>query len=213
MASLHLDESSADEEQVQCSICPDKFVVSEIMKPPSPDCDHVWCRGCVVTSFEAATHNEGSWPSKCCGEQTAVDAVQRFLSPELSAQYEVKSVERSTTNRTYCHELRCSAFIARGVIEDRRATCSVCQLNTCSTCKGEYHHDTGPCSAREDQMVRDVAQRNERQQCQTGHRFIELAHGRGRCNECGDMMREFLIRCMGCHIELSLGCRQTPLRN
>lgn len=179
MAALRLDESGAEEEQVLCSICTDEFAVSEVLNPPSPNCDHIWCRGCIVTSFEAAAHSESSWPPRCCSERIAVEAVQHFLDPELRVRFEVKSLEWSTTDRTYCHELRCSTFIPRDTIEGRRATCTVCQLNTCSICKAEYHDDTDVCSALQDHRLREEALRNEWQQCPGCQRLIELTHG---CN-------------------------------
>jgi hypothetical protein len=51
MAALRHDESGAEEERVLCSICTDEFAVLEVLNPPS-NCDHIWCRGCIVTSFK-----------------------------------------------------------------------------------------------------------------------------------------------------------------
>jgi IBR domain, a half RING-finger domain len=174
MAVLALDESHP---LVECIVCAESFPVSQVV---TLICQDTWCRGCVTRRFEDATFNEGYWPPRCCSEEITVNDVQHLLSLDLRHRFARRSIEWSTGNRTYCHEVSCSAFIPPSSIEGRLAQCAQCEGQTCAECKSIYHADP-PCTADtpDDHILRDIARDQGWQNCPNCRRLVAIAYG---CN-------------------------------
>lgn len=82
-------------------------------------------------------------------------------------------------DRTYCHVPTCSAFINPATFEGYLwAVCPLCRSETCADCKAEAHHGPCPRDQTED-MLMQVAERNQWQKCFGCRRIVELKHG---CN-------------------------------
>lgn len=160
--------------KIECVACTDSFVTAHLVKLP---CQHHYCKECVPRFFENAIQHEGSWPPRCRNQRIPMIDVRRFLSNDLRARYAVKSLEWSTSNRTYGHEVTCSTFVPPDTIEDTCATCPICGRNTCTSCKRPQHD--GACV--EDQglaQVRGLATENRWQRCYSCRRYVELNTGR-----------------------------------
>ncbi|KAI0113712.1 hypothetical protein GGR51DRAFT_546919 [Nemania sp. FL0031] len=139
-------------------------------------CMHEYCRECLASLFQHAISDESLFPPRCCRQTIPVDANRLFLSSDLVQQFKKKSIEWSTSNRTYCHRSSCSTFIPLWMIQNGVARCPKCQIQTCITCKGPMHGGDCP-SDTELQMVLQIARKERWQRCQKCFTMVELNHG------------------------------------
>ncbi|ETI25955.1 hypothetical protein G647_02732 [Cladophialophora carrionii CBS 160.54] len=135
---LKLDEEHAPRD---CYICMVKTVYSQTTE--IGDCNHAWCRSCLVRALDLAAKNESNYPVRCCGESPSIPldhpGVASLVGAEAILAVEAKIVEYETEDKTYCHDPGCSAFIAPTAIDETNAICPLCQKNTCAQCKAEFH--------------------------------------------------------------------------
>ncbi len=154
------------------------------------DCSHVWCRTCLQQVFDLAAKNESNYPIRCCEATPAIAldhvGVVALLGTDLILAVQARLVEYATKNRIYCHDPRCSSFIAPDAINERQATCAECHKITCMRCKEDFHE--GECKAKSDKD--ESENQNEKSfekwqtdngtaTCRTCHRVIIISHG---CN-------------------------------
>ncbi|KAB8360585.1 hypothetical protein FH972_024325 [Carpinus fangiana] len=178
-----------------CRICWDTKKFFEIARLP---CNHEYCRDCLSTLFKSSLVDESLFPPRCCRQQIPLAGVRIFLDPQVAKDFEVKSPELSTPNRTYCSNLECSTWIPPSDISDDIAVCQKCEERTCTICKKSSH--TGDCP--EDEGLRqllETARTNHWQRCYECKRVVDLNFGCNHitcrcgaqfCYVCGERWKE-----------------------
>ncbi|KAI9700015.1 MAG: hypothetical protein M1836_002549 [Candelina mexicana] len=166
----------------QCPFCFDNLEKTEHIEA---GCGHVLCRGCTNTFFEHAINNESQFPPKCCDFTIPLETAAIFLDNALIERYHSKELEYSTTDRVYCAEPNCLAFIGPNLIgrkdlinQDTLALCNKCETVTCVACRTLRHE--GECEI--DAQTEEVLQLGETegwQRCFRCRHLIGLSYG---CN-------------------------------
>ncbi|OAA37868.1 Protein kinase-like domain protein [Metarhizium rileyi] len=148
-------------------------------------CGHGYCEQCLLALLDMAMVNESLFPPRCCKVDIPLDLMSSFLTEEKIQKFQEKTLEFGTPNRTYCHDLKCSAFIPPALLSGRTATCAKCRKRTCVLCKRAKHDK----KCRPDTATRDVvrlAQRKGWQRCFSCGRVVELDRG---CNHMTKLVR------------------------
>lgn len=159
-----------------CIVCQEHKASAETLEAP---CHHSYCRDCLSELFEASTLDESLFPPRCCREDIPLESAVPYLNGDFVSLFEEKSVEFSSTNRTYCASTECSKFIPPDQIITNVGTCSTCQSKTCTLCKADEHKDEDCPDDPETRSFHDFAQENEWQRCFSCRRMVELNTG---CN-------------------------------
>ncbi|KAF3066726.1 hypothetical protein CFAM422_008886 [Trichoderma lentiforme] len=133
----------------RCIACMEEILLAKTLTCP---CDHVYCHGCMNELFRLAMLDEHSFPPGCCGKAISLGVCRELLSAEQIREYEMKELEYSTENRTYCYLPGCSAFIPPSLIHGEAGTCGKCECKTCISCKGPSHEDECP----DDEATQDL---------------------------------------------------------
>ena len=158
-----------------CTACQEQTVFFDFARAP---CGHEYCRDCLRELFLASLGDDSLFPPRCCRQSIATgSSIRIFLTGDLIQRYEQKKVEFETSDRTYCSNPLCSAFIRVENIANEQASCQNCLTITCTVCKANH---TGDCP--EDvglQQVLDAAQEYGWQRCYNCRRVVELDIG---CN-------------------------------
>ncbi|KAG7407110.1 hypothetical protein Forpe1208_v012853 [Fusarium oxysporum f. sp. rapae] len=126
-------------ETKECLYCSDELPKDEVYEAP---CSHGMCQPCLIRSIQTAMKDESIFPPKCCGQAIPVDNTNAFITEDLLTEYDNKREEFETTNRTYCSDKTCSAFIPTRFIEAGIAQCTRCEGRTCLNCLSESHEGT-----------------------------------------------------------------------
>ncbi|KAI1124109.1 hypothetical protein F5Y10DRAFT_250346 [Nemania abortiva] len=156
-----------------CIACGDVKHFIDLARAP---CGHEYCRECLASLFQHAMLDESLFPPRCCRQTIPVDTNRLFLSSDLVQQFQKKSIELSTSNRTYCHRSTCSTFVPPSMIKDGIASCPECNTQTCATCKEATHGGDCP-SDTELQRVLQVARDERWQRCRKCFTMVELTTG------------------------------------
>jgi hypothetical protein len=167
---------TASSEQRQCIACLTDVSSLETMECP---CSHIYCHKCVADLFKSAMIDESLFPPRCCGQKIPLKTTELFLPAELLKEYQERSLEYGTSNRTYCYISTCLAFIPPQCIQHDVATCKSCQCETCSVCKGPYHKDGDCPDDKETKDLLNTAAERKWQRCYSCRRMVELTTG---CN-------------------------------
>ena len=165
------DEASVD----SCLVCGDD---SSLVKHFRAPCGDSYCHECLSHLFESAMKDDSLFPPQCCDERIPFDSVEHLFDSSFSAMFHERAIELGTGHRTYCADPSCSTFIKAEDITDDKASCPVCSMVTCVTCKSTAHE--GDCP--EDPAVKSLmalAETEGYQQCHRCRRMIELTFG---CN-------------------------------
>ncbi|XMA13408.1 hypothetical protein WAI453_006199 [Rhynchosporium graminicola] len=173
-----------------CTACRDTFSFCELSRAP---CTHEYCRSCLQDLFITSMTDDTLFPPRCCRQPiTPSMSIRIYLTTKIVDDYEAKKVEFDTPNRTYCSNPLCSSFIRTNCVVEERASCQVCQVVTCTICKGTAHD--GDCPEDEAlNLVLETARQNEWQRCYNCNRLVELATG---CNHITCTCRaEFCYKC------------------
>lgn len=141
-------------------------------------CGHLYCQECLCALFDLATTDETLFPPRCCRENIPLTLAEQYLGWDLVRKFERKSVEFSTSDRTYCFQPTCSSFIDPSTIVGDRAACTNCGNSTCTICKSNAHDGDCPYDDAT-QILLDVASQLEWRRCYNCRRVIELDVG---CN-------------------------------
>ncbi|ETN42268.1 uncharacterized protein HMPREF1541_04209 [Cyphellophora europaea CBS 101466] len=125
----------------QCTICLDSKTWVEVFQAP---CRHEYCGDCIRTLFQESYKDESLFPPRCCKQTIPITGkfLALFLPTSIRNRYATRSIEVTTTDRTYCN--KCNTFILPRTTEDNVAVCSACKARTCSKCKRAAH--TGDCT-------------------------------------------------------------------
>lgn len=184
-------EGAAPLQQLTCSSCTDAVSNEGAARAP---CGHIYCQSCIRQMFEVSLNNEALFPPRCCRGEIPLDAVSHVLTKAIADAYQLKKVEYSTENRTYCCVPTCSAFIPPEVITHGfRATCLNCGWPTCAKCKQSYHFNTDCPVNVATQQVMNIAAREGWRTCGRCNMLLERVDGciHMTCR-CG---YQFCIRC------------------
>ncbi|KIW65563.1 hypothetical protein, variant 2 [Phialophora macrospora] len=191
---LKLDEDNAPRECYTCMVDTAYSRTIEV-----GDCNHAWCRGCLVRALDLAAKNESNYPVRCCGQSPSIPldhpGIAALVGAEAISAVEAKIVEYETKDKTYCHDPVCSAFIAPDAIDETKAICPTCQKDTCALCKAKYH-EREDCKTVNDEAFELWQRDNGSMTCNACHRVIIISHG---CNH---------MRCF-CGAEFCYECGQT----
>ncbi|KAI5240555.1 hypothetical protein E4T43_05979 [Aureobasidium subglaciale] len=160
---------------ILCVACTENFPWYDILQTP---CEHHYCVECLAELFEHSMVDETLYPPRCCRQPIPLDDAKLLLHPKLIRNFERKSIELDTKDRTYCFDPRCSTFIPAGHITDNIAGCPGCGKRTCAICKVAAHR--GDCPRDEAlQQFLQAADQLGWQRCYSCHRVVELRTG---CN-------------------------------
>ncbi|OAG41473.1 hypothetical protein AYO21_04415 [Fonsecaea monophora] len=193
-AYVHDLEADEVHSSAECYACMGNTPYSQLIS--HEECEHLWCRPCLLERFELVLKNESQYPVRCCRRLPIIShqnpTIVRLLGEESVAKLELKIKEYTTTDRTYCHDPTCSTFIDPDTFADRMATCPSCQKHTCVMCKAEFH-SLPTCNESQDRAFNDWVTANEASTCPNCHRVIIISHGCNhmRCH-CGT---EFCYNC------------------
>ncbi|TIA76815.1 hypothetical protein D6C76_05356 [Aureobasidium pullulans] len=171
------DEDDAEDEEfsITCVACTEDAVWFDILAAP---CNHQYCRDCVTELFQASMTDESLYPPRCCRQVIPLEDAKLVLHPKLVRDFEHKSIELDTKDRTYCFDPRCSTFISIDHITDNIASCADCGRRTCAICKVAAH--LGDCPRDEAlQEFLQTADDQGWQRCYSCRRVVDLRTG---CN-------------------------------
>jgi hypothetical protein len=161
--------------QHPCTACTDSFSTSNLFCAP---CGHYYCADCITILFETATKDESRFPPQCCAQPIPLAPAKLYLPRAIRSLFELRAVEFSTPNRTYCSDTACHAFIDPAFVVGATATCQRCQQQTCATCKRKAHEGDCP-QDNEVQKLVETASRKGWQRCYNCCRIVERLSG---CN-------------------------------
>lgn len=163
---------------IECIICGDPVRTIGLGSFRAP-CGHRYCRGCIVDLVEASTRDESLFPLRCCQRHLDIDLVDPFLSRKLLAHARTKFLEFGTpsSNRIYCTNARCAAFLGPAGEFRTDVVCDTCKAIVCSECKGPAHPN-GACVENAATLeVRALALDQHWQTCPGCHAIVELNQG------------------------------------
>lgn len=174
-----------EEDRIQyCIACGDGHATRDLITVP---CGHCYCRPCIggiggfeetEGLFELAMKDESLFPPRCCKASIPLDSARPFLNDVQIRQFEEKTVEHATTNKTYCHNTQCGKFILPSEITGDRAECPRCDSITCSVCKASAHDGDCPEDPAYVSLM-ELAETEGWKKCAQCKRLIELNFG---CN-------------------------------
>ena len=124
-----------------CIACDLTKPLSDICQTP---CGHFYCQECIQSLFELSTADETLYPPRCCRQVIPLSSVKIYFSSATVQNFEKKSIEFETSDRTYCSRQTCSNFIPPVHIAGERATCEDCGTQTCTVCKSNAHDGDCP---------------------------------------------------------------------
>ena len=172
------DDSSSPHPQdttyPMCVICMNVFSASHLITAP---CGHHYCKTCTGQLYELAMKDESLFPPRCCRQQIPLETASPLLTAAQLQKYDEKRIEFDTSNRTYCFDTSCGAFVAPANVSGEKAMCH-CGALTCIVCKAAAHD--GDCSENPAYAsLMAVAAAEKYQTCQQCGRLVELSIG---CN-------------------------------
>ena len=167
------DAASNVQTTIDCVACGDGMEERDLLLA---SCGDYYCRGCLSTLFNHATHDEALFPPRCCRREIDIASASQFLSDELTARYETRAVEFRTLDRTYCYDTACGSFIPPHNIDGDKATCGRCNETTCRICNSAAHEEDCPDDPALVTFM-EAATAAGYQRCQQCKRMIELDVG------------------------------------
>ncbi|KAF3040566.1 hypothetical protein E8E11_000394 [Didymella keratinophila] len=158
---------------VMCNACMEIVSIKTTLRL---QCDHTYCRTCLLDLFTSSIANPILFPPRCCKLPIPLDTCRVMLAKDLIKDFDLKVEELATPNPTYCANADCSKFIRSKDIKNDVGHCVFCKSTTCVQCKNQSH--TGLCpSDPHVQLLKDVAKRSKWQQCTECNNMVELAQG------------------------------------
>ena len=139
----------------------------------------------------AVLTDETLHPIRCCKQEIPMSVTRQFLTSELAAKTVQKTIEYSTSGRTYCSNPDCHQFVSPEHIEGLTAICRLCTQRTCALCKSQQHAGKCPEDPSRNQLLR-LATQERWQTC-------------GRCNGVIELLNFFY--------EIIIFCFRISLRN
>lgn len=180
-------------ECVACSEVSNHALVTGLSFAHCP-CDHWYCSDCLSALFIHSLTDESLFPPRCCTVAIPVDDFQEFLTPPVVKQFHEKEVEYNTLDRTYCHQLECSAFIP-APMQEQNVSCPACSEWTCTSCKGVAHEGEDCPEDSSSKEILQLARERGWQRCFNCHRMVELNTGCNHISEFSSPLATFLGVC------------------
>lgn len=159
--------------QRRCLACEESHALVTLIRLPCGY--HCYCGPCFQKFCTSSLKSAVSFPPRCCGQSLPADFLRQHLPVALFVDFEAKSVEYSTKEKTYCHRSACSAFIVPQNIADRAAVCPACDAKTCAGCKAAFH--VGQCLETEEDALKQLAQLRGWQRCSSCKVRVEKLDG------------------------------------
>lgn len=169
------DHDYHDPTTTVCVACTEEYLCSDALETP---CGHHYCMDCLAVLFESSIVDETMYPPRCCRQTIPLGDARPLLDQKLVRNFEQKSIEFDTKDRTYCFDPRCSSFIPAEHITDNVAGCPSCGRRTCAICKAAAHRGDCPDDEALQQLLQ-AADDQGWQRCHTCHRVVDLRSG---CN-------------------------------
>lgn len=141
-------------------------------------CLHDFCDACLARWSRAMLVDESVYPFRCC-QPIPVQEILAYLEPGLAAAVSARKLELETSDRLYCAEPECSAFIPPSSVDDQFVVCGRCALRTCKLCKASDHGAADCPQDTELQGVLDLGQDEQWQRCYVCRTMVSLEIG---CN-------------------------------
>ena len=156
-----------------CIACGEGCAEADAIRVP---CEHVYCPTCLRTLFMQSIRDHAFNPPVCCYEEIDYQLIAPKMSAADRSAFEDARLERSSKNKTYCSNPRCSKFISQDKIRNPDyATCE-CGSQTCLHCKAPRH--AGDCEKDETlQATLDTADAEQWQRCPRCRTMVELTDG------------------------------------
>ncbi|KAF9468397.1 hypothetical protein BDZ94DRAFT_784579 [Collybia nuda] len=143
-------------------------------------CNHNYCRACVINLVDACTRDESLFPPRCCNTPFPYSSLIRLLTAKLRVTYDSKRLELEVpaNHRIYCPSPTCSTFLGSSQKTfETNVMCPNCLSSVCSMCKQSSHIGEN-CSENAALVeVRTLARREGWQTCPECHAIIELNQG------------------------------------
>jgi E3 ubiquitin-protein ligase RNF144 len=157
----------------KCNACMEIVAVKNTLRL---QCQHTYCRACLVDLFTNTISDTTLFPPRCCRVPIPLSTCRTMLSKEYIKEFDLKVEELATPNPTYCANADCSEFIQTKYIVSDVAKCVFCKDKTCAQCKQRSHKGLCPSDPHV-QLLMDVAKRSKWQQCTKCNKMEELTQG------------------------------------
>ncbi|KAF4992137.1 hypothetical protein FDECE_13808 [Fusarium decemcellulare] len=176
----------------ECMACTDRLPSAALFRPP---CSHEYCDECLLNLVRSSLLDESLFPPRCCGQHIPINP-QRWFSPGLVGEFRAKKIEFDTPNPCLC----------------KAEFCYICgkRWKTCICAQWEEDRLVRRANAivdragQIDERARQIRVEQERHNLMENH---ECTHqnwrwrpGPHRCEECRDVLRQFIYECRQCHI-------------
>ena len=162
-------------EAEQCAACMTTYEADEMIIAP---CKHQYCNACLCQLFEESLRDESLFPPRCCRQKIPLSQVRFIIGAKATNKVELKAIEMATTDRTYCSDPNCAAFILPSQVRGNEAFCLKCPTVTCSLCKRPLHGEENCAASLEHEVLAAAAQAGW-QRCYQCRSLVELHTG---CN-------------------------------
>ncbi|KAK4695449.1 hypothetical protein P7C71_g2305, partial [Lecanoromycetidae sp. Uapishka_2] len=178
-----------------CAACGDEEPSSQVIAAP---CGDFYCKPCIAELFVLAMEDESLFPPRCCKQPITLEVAGSALNEAQRENFEHKSIEFGTTDRTYCYNSTCSAFIPPAEIDGEKAACPQCEHLTCAVCKSSAHDGDCPKDLNYIALMEAAAAAGY-QTCFQCKRLVELDIGCNHmtclcraqfCYLCGNLWKE-----------------------
>lgn len=93
---------------IQCNACMEVFPTKTTLLL---QCDHTYCRSCLLDLFTSSISNPTLFLPRCCRLIIPLDLCRVMLPKEIIKDFDLKVEELATPNPTYCANAECSKFI------------------------------------------------------------------------------------------------------
>ncbi|KAJ8117531.1 hypothetical protein OPT61_g1279 [Boeremia exigua] len=145
---------------IMCNACLEVVYTKDTLQL---QCEHTYCRTCLLDLFTSSISNPTLFPPRCCKVSVPLDTCRVMLPKQLIKEFDLKVEELATSNPTYCANADCHSFIQPKDIVAEVGSCVFCQEKTCVQCKNQSHDGLCPSDPHV-QLLMDIAKRSKWQQ-------------------------------------------------
>ncbi|EPE24671.1 RING/U-box [Glarea lozoyensis ATCC 20868] len=165
------------EKVTRCCVCYEDIPTYDVV---DLSCEDHYCRDCLQQLFSHSFKDLTLFPPRCCKNELTPEIVGLLLTSDLIREFEERKLEYDTTDKIYCANSTCSAFLKKEHIDttSNAAFCPACWTETCTLCKSPAHE--GLCPEDETtKMILALAEKNHWKQCSSCKAMVEISFG---CN-------------------------------